>query len=283
MTQRVALATLPVLLVAALLAVAPPAVGQPPAGTYRARPAEILACGGFIGDCRALTLDGTLDLAIAVPDGGGFAVVQVAESDLRLRAADGTGGVFVFPAVDDVQLTELTDDPETGELVLRGPEGAPQTVTLRLTQTSPSTVVLEGTYDEGCCDRFVYELGTVLLEHQGGAADDALVLGEGDFSIEVDWGDFQLGSGSGTPVKFNERSGAFWFFNPANPELLVKVLDGCAVNGHYWFFAAGLTNVDVEIRVTDGTAPLTRTYENPLRRDFEPILDTTAFPCTPST
>jgi hypothetical protein len=32
-------------------------------------------------------------------------------------------------------------------------------------------------------------------------------------------------------------TGAFWFFAAANVELIVKVLDGCALNGAHWVFA----------------------------------------------
>ncbi len=58
---------------------------------------------------------------------------------------------------------------------------------------------------------------------------------------------------------------------------MVKALDGCAVNGRYWFFSAGLTNLEVAISVTDTKTGDVRTYENPLGTAFEPILDTTAF------
>lgn len=263
---------------------APAATAQPAGGAYRARPAEVLACGGFVGDCRAMILDGTLELAVSAPADGGFASLEIVTSDLRLRAADGSGDAFPFPAPGDLQLSELQDDPGTAELLLAAPEAGPQTAALRVIEVGPSAVVIQGTYDEGCCDRFVYELGNVLFETLDGAPEAALVLGDGRFAVEVEWTDFNGLSGPGTPVKFDERSGAFWFFNRANPELLVKVLEGCPVNGHYWFFTAGLTNVAVEIRVSDGSGAPERTYENPLRRQFQPILDTTAFPCAgPST
>jgi hypothetical protein len=75
-------------------------------------------------------------------------------------------------------------------------------------------------------------------------------------------------------------SGTFWFFDRDNRELIVKVLDACAVNGHYWFFAAGLTDVEVALEVWDKATGFANLYLNPLGRTFVPILDTTAFECS---
>ena len=76
-------------------------------------------------------------------------------------------------------------------------------------------------------------------------------------------------------------SGLLWFFAPSNIEVALKVLDGCALGGHYWFFAGGLTNVQVTILVTDTQTGAKRTYRNPLGTAFAPIQDTSAFSCSP--
>ena len=52
-------------------------------------------------------------------------------------------------------------------------------------------------------------------------------------------------------MKLTDDSGYLWFFDADNIELIVKVLDGCGVNNRYWVFAGGLTNVEVDIIVTD--------------------------------
>ena len=78
-------------------------------------------------------------------------------------------------------------------------------------------------------------------------------------------------------------SGYFWFFDPANVELTVKVLNGCAVNNHYWVFAAGLTNVNVVLTVTDTQTGQTKSYTNPQGRTYLTILDTGAFATCPYT
>ena len=51
-----------------------------------------------------------------------------------------------------------------------------------------------------------------------------------------------------TAVPLTNDTGYFWFFDPANVEMVAKVLPGCALNGEYWVFAGGLTNVGVEWR-----------------------------------
>ena len=46
-------------------------------------------------------------------------------------------------------------------------------------------------------------------------------------------------------------------------------------------FAGGLTNVGVEILVTDTEAGITRSYSNELGEAFQPIQDTSAFATCP--
>ncbi|MCB1055627.1 MAG: hypothetical protein KDD11_08970 [Acidobacteria bacterium] len=77
-------------------------------------------------------------------------------------------------------------------------------------------------------------------------------------------------------------SGAFSFFDPDNVELVVKVLDACNTSFHsYWVFTAGLTNVAVNLEVTDTLNEVTWTASNPQGHDFTPILDTRAFATCP--
>ena len=57
-------------------------------------------------------------------------------------------------------------------------------------------------------------------------------------------------------------TGAFWFFDPANLELMIKVLDGRAVNGYFWVFYGSLSNVEFTVTVTDTTTGAVKTYHN---------------------
>ncbi len=110
------------------------------------------------------------------------------------------------------------------------------------------------------------------------AADaTTLCLVNGRFRVMADWkaGDGSTGHGRG--VNLTANSGYFWFFDAANVETVVKVLDGCSANQHHWAFAAGLTNVEVTTTVTDTYTGLSKTYTNPQGTPFAPIQDTAAF------
>ena len=48
----------------------------------------------------------------------------------------------------------------------------------------------------------------------------------------------------------SSQSGILWFFDRVNAEVLVKVLDGCAHNGHRWVFVAPVTTLDFTLWVT---------------------------------
>jgi hypothetical protein len=85
--------------------------------------------------------------------------------------------------------------------------------------------------------------------------------------------------GAASAVPLTADTGFFWFLRPANLELTVKLLRACAIDGHYWVFASGLTNVGVTLRVEDALTGEVRTYASPGGTAFEPIQDTSAFDC----
>ena len=116
------------------------------------------------------------------------------------------------------------------------------------------------------------------------AGPTVLCLGGGRFRVEVAWKDFQGGAGAGSvvPGTHSDDSGLFWFFAPDNWELLVKVLDGCAVNGHHWVFAAATTTVEYVLTVTDTRTDQAWTRRNPPGRPSPAVADVTALGgCSP--
>jgi hypothetical protein len=64
-------------------------------------------------------------------------------------------------------------------------------------------------------------------------------------------------------VGLTSDTGYFWFFSAGNIELVIKVVDGRPVNGHYWVFYGALTDVEVSITVTDTATGAIRTYFKP--------------------
>ena len=71
------------------------------------------------------------------------------------------------------------------------------------------------------------------------------------------------------------ESGYLWFFNPDNLELLVKVLDGRPVNGHFWIFSGALTNVVYSLVVRDTVTSEERRFDN--AGGFHSFVETDAF------
>ncbi|MGE5234539.1 MAG: WD40/YVTN/BNR-like repeat-containing protein [Acidobacteriota bacterium] len=105
----------------------------------------------------------------------------------------------------------------------------------------------------------------------------ALCLNSSRFRVELTWTDFQGNTGSGQAVPLTSDSGYFWFFAPANVELVVKVLDERAINDSFWVFFGALSNVEYRITVTDTETGRVRFYLNPLGR-LASVADTSAFP-----
>jgi hypothetical protein len=104
----------------------------------------------------------------------------------------------------------------------------------------------------------------------------SLCLNAGRFKVEVAWAAADGRSGSGNAISLTNDTGYFWFFDPANVELVVKVLDGRGVNGHFWVFYGALSDVQYTITVTDTTNGAHRTYSNP-QHNLASFADTSAF------
>ncbi|MEX1245487.1 MAG: hypothetical protein WEB59_14715 [Thermoanaerobaculia bacterium] len=105
-----------------------------------------------------------------------------------------------------------------------------------------------------------------------------LCLQGGRFQVTVGWQASPLGPTFPAPaVPVSAASGYFWFFDPDNVEVMVKVLDGTSINGHFWVFYGALSNVQYTVRVTDTRTGETKTYVNPAGT-LASVADTQAFP-----
>jgi hypothetical protein len=260
----------------------------PLAGPYKVQPGGVvLACGGFDGSCRALTLEGTLYFD------AGFTELRIAQSDLRLR---GDHGATQFPGSNDLSLVGLTGpiindgDSRVVELAADGPHGQRVDLELHTVGVTGGLVgnlrlALRGTYDEGCCDRYVYDFGNVRLEPD--LTDGGLLLGPTDFDfprfvVSVRWTSVSGSDKVATSEQLGPSHGYFWFYSADNPEIFVKMVSACSTpHNRVWFFASGLTNLGVLIEVMDRSTFITKTYINPIGSSFAPILDTGGFPCLP--
>jgi hypothetical protein len=63
--------------------------------------------------------------------------------------------------------------------------------------------------------------------------------------------------------------------------VLLKVLNGCAINNKYWVFYAATTNIEFTITIVDTFTNTTKTYTNPINTPAAPVTDTQAFSTCP--
>jgi len=116
-------------------------------------------------------------------------------------------------------------------------------------------------------------------------------VGDQRFRITLHWHTAQDGGQEGdaqaiplAPIGLR-RGGLFSFFDPDNPEILVKVLDGCGINNKFWVFVAPTTNLGYELKIVDTAAALQgrsrSEFEfivvNPDGLDAPPLSETAAF------
>ncbi|MEO8276095.1 MAG: hypothetical protein ABI639_07730 [Thermoanaerobaculia bacterium] len=107
-------------------------------------------------------------------------------------------------------------------------------------------------------------------------------LRKGRFRVSATWRNFANVTGSGTFVPLgSEDSGVVWFFNPANFELMIKIIDGCSLNNRYWVFFAALTNVEFHVTVYDTWTDTTKVYDNALGVSAAATTDSSAFMTCP--
>ena len=121
--------------------------------------------------------------------------------------------------------------------------------------------------------------GLIVAETSTCVADAAsLCLRDSRYEVRATW-QVDGRSGDGAVIPRTADTGMFWFFSADNIELVVKVLDGCRLNRHRWVLMGGLTDVGVEILVTDSESRAVKSYRNPEGSPFATRFDLEAFPC----
>lgn len=99
------------------------------------------------------------------------------------------------------------------------------------------------------------------------------------FEIDIAWFN-NLASEKAFPVIAPTRDSALYaFFISSNWEVMLKVLDGCEINDHFWVFSAANTDQGYDILVTDTQTGLTWEYHNDLGTASPAVTDIEAFPC----
>ncbi len=134
-----------------------------------------------------------------------------------------------------------------------------------LVPSSPQQLTVAGSHLLFSADDDLHgrELWSLPLDETGCVATDrALCLADGRFRVEADWRDFQGNQGRGMAMPLTADTGTFWFFDPANVEVVLKVLDGRPLNEHFWTFYGALSSVEYQLTVTDAQTGVARRYAN---------------------
>ena len=241
----------------------------------------------------------------AVPltaDTGYFWFFSQENVELVVKVLDGCGvndSYWVFAGgLTDVEATIVVDDSVTGTSrtyfnPLKTPFRPIQDTSAfqGCTSPRPTEITQVKTPGQAWAD-IMSEVGALDIPQPGAArsvvsssqlaCDDegVLCLNQNRFEVEVDW-TTATSSGTGQPVAITADTGYFWFFDKANIELVVKVLDACGINNSYWVFAGGLTDQGATVRVTDTTTGTVKTYTNKRGTKFAPVQDTSAFSSCP--
>lgn len=259
---------------------------------------------GFARPCEGLCLDGRFEVTVSWEDfqgnrgvgqpvvrGGDWGTfwffhpdnVELAVKVLDARSVNGRFWVFAG-ALTNVEYRLQVTDTETGlAVVWDNPSGS------FLSRADTATLVAANEVGGGSNAAPAPDRATSLRTRptaavplavplsQAPCPETSVCLQDGRFELAATWRDFSGNLGTGNVLPLTADTAWVWFFHPGNPELVVKVLDGRPVNGHFWVFYGALSNVEFELTVTDRLTGERAVYANP-SGIFASRGDTTAFP-----
>ena len=233
----------------------------------------------------------------SLPDrvnGDGEATVSILDDDTALRAAFEVRGAECNDDLCRARTGESVHfvDTSTGQAELRrwnfgdgvGESGldAPNYAWSEPGFYEVSLWVSDGKIESSVSRTFLVEA----VEPRGtcAASAETRCLQDSRYAVEVEWRKPNGETGAGRVVHVGTNdSGVFSFFSPNNWEILINVLDGCAMNGHVWVYAASTTDLGYVVRVTDTVTETVQEYRNEPGVPASAITDVTAFPggCRP--
>ncbi len=239
--------------------------------------------------------EGTADLVVKVLDGTGingkhwvfFGSLTNVEFDLVLEdRLSGQTKTYHNPAL---QFASVGDTSAFDQVQLPGQEGLHDAPEVRQVAGSefwqPESLDVEPSA-QGVSARPTSMPGAeqaVFQPNQSGQTCEAIaatipgsVCVDDRFIASCEWEDFTDGQGTGVGRSLARDTSTFWFFQPSNIELMVKILDGRSINGHFWIFYGALTDVGFTLSIVDSVTGESKSYTNPLG-NFASVGDLTAF------
>lgn len=217
------------------------------------------ALDGPFGPVRQFTAQGSI-AAFDEPGDGAVLARSLDGAPMLIARQYGDGRVLFFSDVDfvaDRSLTDGTDLPSANDALLGN-----------------AIAWLAGESDSGLC---VPDATTLCLDG---------FPGDGRFAVTVEFSTVQGGGYAGwalaTPLAAvgARQGGLFTFFDPANPEMLLKILDGCLINNRFWLYVSAGTNVALTLRIHDLLLDTEKIYQNPDLNPAPPLQDVDALPCS---
>lgn len=203
---------------------------------------------------------GAVTVAYDTSDGTAVAGTDYQPASGTLSWADGQQGVMTF------QVLLLNNPSSTSNrainLTLHDPTGG---AALAAGNANATIVILNTSGDKSACQ----------------PGDGTLCMMAGRFRARVTWR-IQGSAGGGHAQALSATSGTFWFFDPNNVEMLVKVVNACTPPfNRYWVFYSATTNVGFTLEVTDTKSGVVKDYSNPFGLKAESQNDTNSFATCP--
>jgi hypothetical protein len=110
-------------------------------------------------------------------------------------------------------------------------------------------------------------------------SETVMCLQDGRYEVTVGWTTLSGETGPAKVARPRTRdSGLFYFFSYNNWEVLLKVLDGCAVNQHHWVYAASATDLGLNMVVRDTVTKQEKQYFKNAGSPAPATTDSGAFP-----
>jgi len=246
-----------------------------------------LADEGDGGDPGPTPTPGT----IALTESEVFTTEFEGNATLTVTRTGGSSGEVAVQYATTPGTATAGDDytPVSGTITFADGDSAPKTILVPIedddVEEGPETLTVTLSSPTGGATLGTPAAAEITIgESDAPCIEDAvtLCLEEDRFEVRTLWRTNLPSSGEGMAVELTDDTGYFWFFDDANVEMVVKVLDACVDPfNRFWVFAGGLTNVEVQLVVRDTVADVVKTYENPIDTPFQPIQDTQAFATCP--
>ncbi len=187
------------------------------------------------------------------------------------------------PAAQFTNLVDLDDDGELGTGTSRIPSDLD---TASITLTAGNYILVTSAFTNGGEGSFTNTIHCETVQPTQGSCgwgdipnDQEVCLFE-RFAVAIVGISNHPTDGIATPARFGSKETAFfWFYGDQNFEVMIKLLNGCAINGKWWVFGGALTNQAYHIAIGDSLTGARRDYYNAEGVNAAAITDTNAFPC----